>query len=405
MQDTPVLTRSFFDEQARRRRQTYFFVALGVVWMAIMGSLVVAAHESLLRQMMVSHAEIRQWCMVASGIAVGLWGLVALVLLLWASRVLPVLMGARPATGLDKRTLANVTEEISLGAGETPEKVRWYVLEIASPNAFACGRSVPEGSIMVTRGLLDMLDRDELQAVVAHELAHLKNGDAQFIVSALAFAWMVIGLSVAGCVVLALAAAILGLFVFIIAKVAEGSDNGIVGLVAVLVGLGVFIYGMVLLAAYALGLAMLIGLVAIGVKAASSSISQSREYLADACSAQWTRKPWALASALAKVCDAPRMVSSKADMVAPLWLDHPGAEKGDGFRHRLFCFLLNTHPSVERRLELLGQMTGSIAVTDARWLLAIRPSRWERFKEWALPVFATILAIALAVMLIQDYIH
>ena len=124
---------------------------------------------------------VRSWCITASGLAVGAWALVALVFVAAASRVLPLLMGAHTATGVDEKALANVAEEIPVAAEKlSGSKVRWYVLEASAPNAFACGRSVQQGSIVVTRGLLSLLNRDELQAVVAHQLAHLKNGDAQF---------------------------------------------------------------------------------------------------------------------------------------------------------------------------------------------------------------------------------
>lgn len=395
------LARSFFDEQARRTRQSYFFVALGVVWMAILGCLIVAVHESLFRQMAVPHESIRQWCLTGSVLAVGLWALAELVLLTTATRVLPLLVGAHIASGMDERVLANVAQEMPIAAGESAANVHWYILETSAPNAFACGRSVQNGSIVVTRGLLGILNRDELQAVVAHELAHLKNGDAQFIVSALAFAWMVVGASIAACIGLALAVTLLALVVVLVVKIAECDDSGIGALIGVLVSIGLVIYGLIFLATYALCVAIVLGLVAIGVKAASSSISQSREYLADACAAQWTRNPLALASALAKIGGSPRLASSVIDLVSPLWLDHSSAGKGDGFRQRLLSFLLHTHPTIEGRIALLREMAGTVAITEARWLLTIRPTAWHRMKEWGLPSLATFLALAIGAMLVR----
>jgi Zn-dependent protease with chaperone function len=209
----------------------------------------------------------------------------------------------------------------------------------------------------------------------------------------------------AACVGLVVAAAVVTLFAVLIMKTAEGDDSGIVGIVAVLMGVGVFIYGMILLAGYALCLAMLLGLVAFGVKAASSSIAQSREHLADACAAQWTRNPLALASALAKIQSGTRMSNPKGHFIAPLWLDYPDAEKATGIRQRLLSFLLHTHPTIERRIALLREMAGTSAITDARWLLAIRPSAWQQIKEWLLPLLATILALFIAAALVHDLIH
>lgn len=399
-----VQVRSFFGEQRRRQRLTLFFVVLGLVWMVIMGCLLVDVHANLFRifDAKISQDTIRHWCLAASCVAVGLWGLVAVVLLTSGARVLPLLVGAHVARGIDKQVLENVVEEISIAAVEPTLNIRWHILESSSQNAFACGRSVKDGSIVVTRGLLDALNRNELQAVVAHEFAHLKNGDSQFFASALAFAWMVVGVCLAASAVLVIAVVALSLIILLAGKIAEGDDSGIVAIVAVLLGLSLFIGGLVYLTAYAFMLAILIGIVALGVKAASSSISQSREYLADACAAQWTRNPMALASALAKISGYAKIVNAMGGLVAPLWLEYPNAEKGDKLTLRLVSFLLNTHPSISRRLELLRQMAGSTVCTDGRWLTILRPNSWERTKEWGLPAFATIIALAIAVILIRD---
>ena len=403
------LSRSFFDEQTRRRRQTYFFIALGIVWMAIMASLIVDAHAGLLIQLngKIPLATIRQWCIMSSAIAVGLWVLVALVLLTSASRVLPLLVGAHIAQDMDKQVLGNVAEEIAIAAGESLSGVRWYVLESSDQNAFACGRSVNKGSIVVTRGLLDILNRDELQAVVAHELAHLKNGDSQFIASALAFAWMVIGVSLTACTVLVIAVALMVTAMGLVAKLAKSneSDSDNTAVIIVLGCAMFFIVGIVYLAAYAFMLGLLLGLVAVGVKAASSSISQSREYLADACAAQWTRNPLSLASALVKISDSPQIINAKVNLVSPLWLNLPRAEKTDKVTLRLLSFFLHTHPSIDRRIELLRNMAGSTALTEAQWLAAIRPSTSQRIKEWAIPAAATILSIAVGILLVCDLIQ
>lgn len=138
-----------------------------------------------------------------------------------------------------------------------------------------------------------------------------------------------------------------------------------------------------------------------GVKAASSSISQSREYLADACAAQWTRNPLALASALAKISGNTQSVGARRSIIAPLWLDQPSADKGDGVCQHLLSFLLHTHPPIERRLVLLREMAGSAIMTDGRWLATLRPSAWQRMREWAYPMSATVLAVAITTMLVR----
>lgn len=378
--------------------------------MAILGHLIVGAHIAFFEVIqpflgqppaIIGEDSIRQWSFAAAAIAVSLWALVALILLRSASRVVPKVLGATRALGREEKELARVAEEIAIASGAPAGALRWYILETSAPNAFACGRSVPEGSIVVTRGLLNTLERDELQAVVAHELAHLKNGDALFVVQALAFAWMLVGISTAAYLFLLLAAALLVLTAWLAAKISEEADRewgGCIGMVviAVIAGLG-FMY----LAAYALLVGVVLAVVGIGVKAAASSISQARELLADACSAQWTRNPEALASALAKITQGPRLTGLKGTLLAPLWFEHPRAGQYDGLTQRLLSFLFETHPPIGRRLELLKEMAGSKVGTDARWLATLRPGMWERVKRWTLPLVATLLAVAIAVMSVK----
>ncbi len=405
---------SLFGEQTRRRRQTWFFVALGVVWMALLGHLIVGAHIAFFMALQPTSRSAAAlptdsgallWGLVAAAVAVVLWASVAATLLRSASRVVPALLGARQAAGVDERTLAAVAEEMAVASGEPAGATRWYVLESSARNAFACGRSVSQGSILVTRGLLTALDRDELQAVVAHELAHLKNGDAHFAVQALAFAWVVIAVSTVACVGLLAAVAALALTTWLVGEVAEASNAEWGGCVALLGMAGVAVMGLVLLAAYALLVGVVLALVAIGVKAAASATSQSREYLADGCAAQWTRNPIALASALAKISGSAGVSGLRGALVAPLWFDQPRAIKGDGATQRLFSFLLHTHPPVERRLEFLTAMAGGAVVTDAPWMSSIHSARWQRMKEWALPLLATVLAAAVTFALVSDAMH
>jgi hypothetical protein len=124
--------------------------------------------------------------------------------------------------------------------------------------------------------------------------------------------------------------------------------------------------------------------------------------LADACAAQWTRNPLALASALAKIQAGTRLSNPKGHFIAPLWLDYSDSKSDAGIRDRLLSFLLHTHPTIERRITLLREMAGTSAISEARWLLAIRPSTAQRIKEWLLPLLATSLALFIAAALVQD---
>ncbi len=393
--------RSFFDEQDRHRRQTWFFVVLGVIWMALMGCLIMAVHESLLLHFVASKEAIREWSIIASTVAVAVWAIVAAILYTSASHVLPLVMGARKASDFEENRLSNVAQEVFIAAEEPQAKVKWYILETSACNAFACGRSSQDGSIVVTRGLLHLLNRDELQAVVAHEFAHLKNGDTQFTVLALAFAWMLIGTSALAVAIVALATLAMIAGAFAIGKIAAADESGKSGIIGAIAILAILVYGIAFLVGYTLSIAFVLGLVALGVKTASSAISQSREYLADACASQWTRNPLALASALGKIAGG-GVIDQRATLLMPLWIESPTRAENNKLLHRLIAYLVDTHPKTERRLELLRSMAGSAVTTDARWLDSLPESPLRRFREWVLPVLSTLLAIGITVGIGHD---
>jgi len=423
--------RWWYGEQKKRRFQTVYFVVLGLVWMAILGYLAVLVHVLFVSCVnsawAVSSEQARRWCYCAAVGAVTVWGLISLFLFLAASRLLPRMMGAKLAVGTDAlnlteaargaydgmcataaavgdvHALGRVSTELAIVSGETSaagdSRLRLYVLETLACNAFAIGGSVSKGSIVVTRGLLRTLTRDELQAVLAHELAHLKNGDAMFVVQALAFAYMVVAACVAATSLAAVCAVLLVAVLQGICCAARSSGNGYV-VVGTLVAVPIIaIMGFVWLCVYVVSVGIVLALVIIGVKAASSAIGQSREYLADACAVQWAPAhcPFALASALRKVAGAAQ-IRGLNRALAPLWLEQGGVEESPGWCQRLFSFLIRTHPPVERRLEVLREMAGSSALTDRQWLLSVQASGWQRFKEWAMPTLATCTAVGVAVV-------
>ena len=378
-------SRHYSQEQKRRCWQTWFFLFLGVVWMAILGYLVVAAHLAFFTAVnpsrVIPDEEAQRWCVAGGAIAVGLWVLAASLLLWSAPCLLPRLVGAHLAVGKDADALSDAMRQTyeglrdrraktkdcearkldkavdgmrissGLAAHESDSKLRWYVLETDACNAFAVGRSASNGAIVVTHGLLRSLKPDELQAVVAYELAHLMNGDAMFVVQALAFAWMVLGacmLAVGIAVAIALATALL---VYLVVQFAKGGGLWL-GLAAAIAAVVIVVMGLALFSTYVLIMAVVLLLAMVGVKAASSGIGQSREYLADACAVQWSPAhcPLAMASALTKVAGAGQLGGLKG-AVAPLWLEDTGPEKEDGLRQRLLSFLIRTHPPINYRLE------------------------------------------------------
>lgn len=186
-------------------------------------------------------------------------------------------MLARPADknrSPEERTLINVVEEMCIASSMQPPRV--WVIPDTDPNALAVGLTEGDYHIAVTEGLLRTLNRDEIQGVVAHELAHLKNQDTR-LMTALA---VLVGLA-------ALIAEYVGRsrFYGIDARGGDSDDNKIGGIIFVLWAISVFI------APFATQLMALM-------------VSREREYLADASAAQFTRNPEALAHALEKISAA-----------------------------------------------------------------------------------------------------
>ena len=401
MATTPT---SFFEEQDKRQWETPFFVLMGIAWMAILGSLMVIVNIDFLRYIHLEGIEsvnIRSASTWGIAVTVSFWLLLTVVLYLSSQSVVPGLAGAKKATGDDLKMLAVLGEEMALASGEGVPPASFYVLESSSPNAFACGRSVKKGSIVVTRGLLNKLSRDELQAVIAHEMAHLKNGDSWFTVQAIGFVWAVMTAGIIAGLAVYLALLLLFLVMWLVGKFAEEAEDA-GGCLVSFIGLAVLLYGIYLVGIYILLVGLVLIIVSIGVKAASSFISKAREFLADACSAQWTRNPLALASALAKVDGGPALSGFTVSTLRPLWLN--GQTMADNkFISKIINFLYDTHPPSSERLERLKAMAGSTAVTDGQWLLDLKVSFWTKAKEWLLVFMATALAVVISVGIWRIY--
>lgn len=231
--------------------------------------------------------------------------------------------GARPATKDEHRYLVNVTEAVAIGAGVPAPAL--YVIDSGAPNAFATGRDPRHASIAVTRGMIEQLDRQELEGVVAHEMAHIRNYDIRFL-SMLA--------ATVGAIVI-LRDVVLRWFRF---GELGGSRSRRGGRGA---NRGQGIMGVLLLVLLVLGpiLATILRL----------AVSRRREFLADATGAYITRNPEGLASALEKLAA----------------YDGPGLEVSEGVRH---MFIVNplakhnavdifaTHPPIRERIDRLRRM-------------------------------------------------
>lgn len=378
-----------------------------------MGYFVALSHISFISLFSkISDDIIKEWSIRGVIIGMGLWLLIWTIFIISFYRFLPRFMGAYPAFGNDLNILSNIIKEIAIASGENKYEITLYTLDIDEPNAFACGKSTQKGAIVVTRGLLDILDRNELRAVLAHEFAHLKNGDSFYLAQAISYCWALIVTSIGAYYFVLISFALLLLASLGILKLTESlsdSNNG-EGCLISIVGFGIaitlLVVGIYYLFIYVVIMVIALLLVALGIKASASTISKSREYLADACSAQWTRNPMALATALDKIRKIRRM-PIRSLTVAPLWSYPPTAFKS-GKLNRLFSFLLVTHPPIEERIKKLLEMGGSYAQLDMKLkeiFEVLKPSPWRRIKEMFLPVLATSLALFISFIISRSIIE
>lgn len=230
---------------------------------------------------------------------------------------------AREIQKADHPQLFNVVEELTIAAGLPMPKI--YIIEDSAPNAFATGRDPQNASVAITRGLLEKLNRQELQGVMAHELSHIQNRDILYAT--------LIG-AIAGAIIL-LSDVFMRTLRFSSRRSSKGSkDKGSSGAVLiVLVGM--------ILAILAPVIARLLQL----------AVSRQREYLADASAALMTRYPEGLASALEKIARDPDPLEVASRATQHLYIVNPFEKE----RWSLDS-LWSTHPPLEERIRRLRAM-------------------------------------------------
>jgi heat shock protein HtpX len=236
---------------------------------------------------------------------------------------------AHEVTPEDQPRLHNIVEGLAIAAGVP--KPRVYVVPEQAPNAFATGRDPEHSSIAVTQGLLDIMDRVELEGVIGHEMSHVVDRDILY-----------------GMIVATVIGAMVLISEFFMRSWWWGgfggrrqNDSG--------GGSG----GGIELIVFAIGFALMI-LAPIFGQLIQLAVSRNREYLADAQGAMLTRYPPGLIGALTKIRDAPHAMRSANNATAHLWLDQPSRVPGDrtGRMERLF----STHPPIDERIRRLQEM-------------------------------------------------
>ena len=231
--------------------------------------------------------------------------------------------------------LINVVRELAIAA-DIPMPAT-YVIEDASQNAFATGRDPKHASIAVTRGLLDQMDREQLQGVVAHELGHVRNLDTRYALYVAVLVGLV-ALVTDGFLQLVVEGWKQGVFIW------KSDDKSVLATLAMGLLVGLFL---LIVAALLRVFAPLFSAL---VQAATS---RQREFLADATSVEFTRNPQALERALTSLANDRDTLDGANRGTQHLWFRnpvHPGSDRRAG--------LLSTHPSLAARIDRLRALQG-----------------------------------------------
>jgi heat shock protein HtpX len=233
---------------------------------------------------------------------------------------------ATPADPDEYKRLHNLVEGLCI-AGGLP-KPRVYIVEDPAPNAFATGRNPQHAAIAVTTGLLEKMNRVELEGVLAHELSHIKNYD--ILVSTLA-------VTLVGAIALLTDISIRMMW-WNGGRERRDGDHGDSFNPLIIVGFVLLIVGPII------------------AKAMQATISRRRETLADVSACQLTRYPPGLISALEKLKADTTVTHAASTATAHLWIEQPMSGVGDRGRLGSFHKLFDTHPPLDERISLLREL-------------------------------------------------
>ena len=250
-------------------------------------------------------------------IVVGIWFLIA-----WAGHAafIRLATGAKTLERKENMRVYNLVENLCISKGMKMPRIN--IIEDDSLNAFASGIDEKSYTVTLSRGIINKLNDEELEGVIAHELSHIRNRDVRVLIISIIF---------------------VGIFAFL-AEVAfrslrfagRGKKNGKGSGAAMLIAI------VVTAVAYLISILLRFG------------ISRKREYLADAGAADMTKKPYALASALRKISADPYIEAVENRDVAQLFIDNP---KPSTHKSASWDNMFATHPPIEKRIELLEQFS------------------------------------------------
>lgn len=253
----------------------------------------------------------------ATVIIVAVWFLIAYF---FNTKMISMATGSQTLSRKENMRVYNLVENLCISVGMQMPKVK--IIESNALNAFASGIRKKDYTVTLTRGLIDKLDDDELEGVIAHELMHIRNKDVRLLVVSIIF---------------------VGIFSFVV-QIAFRS----------------FLYGsMTRRNNKDNGKAMIVVLVIAAVAYFVSllfkfALSRKREYMADSGAADMTRKPWALASALKKIATNHHVDDVKSEDVQELFIENTPKDGKVGFMGGVGK-LFSTHPPIAKRIQFLEQ--------------------------------------------------
>ncbi|MGF1636376.1 MAG: M48 family metallopeptidase [Cyclobacteriaceae bacterium] len=249
-------------------------------------------------------------------IAVAIWFFIAFF---FHSKMISSAAGSKPLERKENMRVYNLVENLCISKGMKMPKVN--IIEDGALNAFASGINEKTYTVTLTRGIMEKLNDEELEGVIAHELMHIRNKDVRLLIICIIF---------------------VGIFSFIAQilfrnmlyggmRRRQSKDNNKMLLIAMIIALVAFLLSMLF----------------------RFAISRKREYMADSGAAEMTKKPWALASALRKISGNHQVKTVKSDDVAEMFIENR-PDKSAGAISAI-TGLFATHPPIEKRIKILEQ--------------------------------------------------
>lgn len=308
---------------------TYPLIFIGLLWLSAFAYSYILLSHSTQAIALAGELTATYWLHVIAG--VGVWFIIAFF---WHTKMIRHMSQSHPVTRNEEPELYNLLENLCIAQGITMPRLE--VIETHARNAFASGIGPKTYTVTVTRGLMTSLAKDELEAVLAHELAHILNHDVRLLIITIIFTGMLGFLTQMAWNSLRYSALSRG------SSRNNGQGKLLILVIAIILSFGYFL---TILSRFAL--------------------SRKREYMADAGAVAMTKNPEAMMRALLRISGKDRLPSTNED-IAMMYVEN----------RKKFLGLFHTHPPIPQRVNAIARMTGA-AAPDAQSLPPVR--KQERY--------------------------